>query len=109
MRNTSRLFFLPTIHDILAFSKLEDQVFHLGALAGSQGPEFHPAASYPVILGIFVPPLIFEAAFHLKFEDLRRNLPLILLTVVFRGFFAVYQLYKALYPYPLDELRDSII
>lgn len=31
-----------------------------------------------LILGLLVPPLIFEAAFHLNFNDLRRNLPPIL-------------------------------
>ncbi|KAA3644979.1 MAG: Na+/H+ antiporter [Chloroflexi bacterium] len=31
-----------------------------------------------LILGILVPPLIFEAAFHIKFDDLRRNLWIIL-------------------------------
>lgn len=37
-----------------------------------------------VILTILVPPLIFEAAFHIKFEDLRRNLKEIL-TFAFPG------------------------
>ena len=31
-----------------------------------------------LILGILVPPLIFEAAFHIQFENLKRNLPMIL-------------------------------
>ena len=31
-----------------------------------------------LILGILVPPLIFEAAFHIKFDDLQRNLLIIL-------------------------------
>ncbi len=28
-----------------------------------------------LILALFVPPLVFEAAFHLNFNELRRNLP----------------------------------
>jgi len=35
-----------------------------------------------VILSLLVPPLIFEAAFHIKFSELRRDLPLILLYAV---------------------------
>jgi CPA1 family monovalent cation:H+ antiporter len=35
-----------------------------------------------LILALFVPPLVFEAAFHLNFSDLRRNLPGILLLAV---------------------------
>jgi monovalent cation:H+ antiporter, CPA1 family len=35
-----------------------------------------------LILGLFVPPLVFEAAFHLNFSDLRRNLAGILLLAV---------------------------
>jgi CPA1 family monovalent cation:H+ antiporter len=31
-----------------------------------------------IILALLVPPLVFEAAFHLNFSDLRRNLPVIL-------------------------------
>jgi monovalent cation:H+ antiporter, CPA1 family len=35
-----------------------------------------------LILGILVPPLVFEAAYHLNFTDLRRNLkPILILTV----------------------------
>lgn len=35
-----------------------------------------------LILGLLVPPLVFEAAYHLNFEDLRRNLrPILFLTV----------------------------
>ena len=48
-----------------------------------------------VILTILVPPLIFEAAFHIKFEDLRRNLreiltfaiPGVLVTMLLVGYF----------------------
>ena len=35
-----------------------------------------------LILALFVPPLVFEAAFHLNFQELRRNLPAILLLAV---------------------------
>lgn len=35
-----------------------------------------------LILALFVPPLLFEAAFHLSFQELRRNLPAILLLAV---------------------------
>jgi monovalent cation:H+ antiporter, CPA1 family len=35
-----------------------------------------------LILALFVPPLVFEAAFHLSFQELRRNLPAILLLAV---------------------------
>lgn len=35
-----------------------------------------------VILALFVPPLVFEAAFHLRFDDLRRNLAGILVLAV---------------------------
>ena len=35
-----------------------------------------------LILGLFVPPLVFEAAFHLNLTELRRNLPQILVLAV---------------------------
>ncbi len=35
-----------------------------------------------LILALFVPPLVFEAAFHLRYNDLRHNLPVILLYAV---------------------------
>ncbi len=35
-----------------------------------------------LILALFVPPLVFEAAFHLNFQELRRNFPAILLLAV---------------------------
>jgi CPA1 family monovalent cation:H+ antiporter len=35
-----------------------------------------------LILALFVPPLVFEAAFHLNFTELRRNLPQILVLAV---------------------------
>jgi monovalent cation:H+ antiporter, CPA1 family len=35
-----------------------------------------------LILGILIPPLVFEAAYHLNFDDLRRNLkPILILTI----------------------------
>ena len=38
--------------------------------------------THELILTLFVPPLIFEAAFHLNFNDLRRSLPAILVFAV---------------------------
>src|ERR1035437_1200668 len=35
-----------------------------------------------LILALFVPPLVFEAAFHINFQDLRRNLTNILILAV---------------------------
>ncbi len=35
-----------------------------------------------LILALFVPPLVFEAAFHLRYNDLRRDLPIILLFAI---------------------------
>ena len=35
-----------------------------------------------LILALFVPPLVFEAAFHINFQDLRRNLTSILVLAV---------------------------
>lgn len=35
-----------------------------------------------LILALFVPPLVFEAAFHLNIQELRRNLPAILLLAI---------------------------
>ena len=35
-----------------------------------------------LILGLLVPPLVFEAAFHLKFDDLRHNLKTILILAI---------------------------
>jgi len=40
-------------------------------------------ATPELILSLFVPPLVFEAAFHLNFAELRRNLPIILLFAIF--------------------------
>src|SRR5574341_1734772 len=35
-----------------------------------------------LILALFVPPLVFEAAFHINFTELRRNLPHIIVLAV---------------------------
>lgn len=43
------------------------------------------AVTPEIILAILVPPLIFEAAFHLNFSDLRKELPLILTLAVLGG------------------------
>jgi len=45
--------------------------------------QFHLEVEPDLILGIFVPPLIFEAAFHLPINELRRNLlPILTLAIV---------------------------
>jgi CPA1 family monovalent cation:H+ antiporter len=44
--------------------------------------ELEDAVTREVILGLLVPPLIFEAAFHLRYKDLRRDLGSILLFAV---------------------------
>ncbi|MDH5607320.1 MAG: cation:proton antiporter, partial [Anaerolineae bacterium] len=54
----------------LVVGELPGEVFDLKTVRGLLLPE--------LILAILVPPLIFEAAFHLHFEDLRRNLKTIL-------------------------------
>lgn len=41
-----------------------------------------PSLTSELILALLVPPLVFEAAFHINFNDLRRNLPTILLLAV---------------------------
>lgn len=41
-----------------------------------------PNLTSELILALLVPPLVFEAAFHINFNDLRRNLPTILLLAV---------------------------
>lgn len=35
-----------------------------------------------IIMGIFVPPLLFEASFHIRFEDLRRDFGLIMMLAI---------------------------
>jgi len=42
----------------------------------------HVELTPELILGLFVPPLVFEAAFHLNFAELRRNLTTILVLAV---------------------------
>ena len=45
--------------------------------------QFHFEVEPELILGIFVPPLIFEAAFHLPTSELRRNIvPILVLAIV---------------------------
>lgn len=46
-------------------------------IAGTSSEEIRNLLVPQMILGILVPPLIYEAAFHIQFEDLRRNLVLI--------------------------------
>ncbi|MBN2388089.1 MAG: Na+/H+ antiporter [Anaerolineales bacterium] len=54
----------------------------VGILLAFLYQEFHFDVNPDLILGIFVPPLIFEAAFHLSFQDLRRNVvPILTLAV----------------------------
>ena len=45
-------------------------------------PEWHVEIPPQVILALLVPPLVFEAAFHIRFEQLNRDLLLILLLAV---------------------------
>lgn len=49
----------------------EEQVNYLRSLIAPQ-----------IILGLLLPPLLFEAAFHINFDDLKRNLPLILIFAI---------------------------
>jgi CPA1 family monovalent cation:H+ antiporter len=54
------------------------QIFRLTDILGT----FDPAQSSEIILYLLVPPLIFEAAFHIRMDDLRRDFWLILLLAV---------------------------
>jgi CPA1 family monovalent cation:H+ antiporter len=54
------------------------RIFRLTDILGS----FDPAQSSEIILYLLVPPLVFEAAFHIRMEDLRRDFWLILLLAV---------------------------
>lgn len=55
----------------------------IGLLISAVFPEPIPRLiSSEIILSLLVPPLIFEAAFHLRLDDLRRDLGLILLLAV---------------------------
>ena len=55
----------------------------VGAALAILFEQFHVELNPDLILGIFVPPLIFEAAFHLPVEDLRRNIvPILVLAIV---------------------------
>lgn len=53
----------------------------VGLLITFQSP-LHINLTPELILALFVPPLVFEAAFHLSLAELRRNLPRILLLAV---------------------------
>ena len=55
----------------------------IGLLLSAVFPEPLPGLISPdIILSLLVPPLLFEAAFHLRLEDLRRDLGFILLLAV---------------------------
>lgn len=54
------------------------RIFRLTDILGS----FDPSQSSEIILYLLVPPLIFEAAFHIRMDDLRRDFWLILLLAV---------------------------
>ena len=55
----------------------------IGLLISAVFPEPLPGLISPdIILSLLVPPLLFEAAFHLRLEDLRRDLGFILLLAV---------------------------
>src|SRR3990172_4987731 len=55
----------------------------IGLMISAIYPEPLPGLISPdIILALLVPPLIFEAAFHLRLEDLRRDLGFILLLAV---------------------------
>ena len=57
----------------------------IGAALAIFFEQFHIELEPELILGIFVPPLIFEAAFHLPIENLRRNIvPILILCWVSR-------------------------
>jgi monovalent cation:H+ antiporter, CPA1 family len=54
----------------------------IGLLFATIFEPLNTPVSSEIILSLLVPPLIFEAAFHLRFDDLRRDLGLILLLAV---------------------------
>ena len=54
------------------------RIFNLTRILGT----FDPAQSSEIILYLLVPPLVFEAAFHIRMDDLRRDFWLILLLAV---------------------------
>ena len=53
----------------------------VGLLITFQSP-LRVALTPELILALFVPPLVFEAAFHLNYAELRRNLPAILMLAI---------------------------
>ena len=54
----------------------------VGAALAILFKELHVDLNPDIILGIFVPPLVFEAAFHLPIPDLRRNIFAILVLAI---------------------------
>ncbi len=53
----------------------------VGLILTIQSP-IHVELTPELILTLFVPPLVFEAAYHLNFEELRNNLPTVLIFAV---------------------------
>ncbi len=60
----------------------QSQMVNLPAFIVDLGPIVRETITPQIILGILVTPLIFEAAFHLSWDDLRRDLGLILALAV---------------------------
>lgn len=60
----------------------QSQVVNLPAFIVNLGPIVRETITPQMILGILVTPLLFEAAFHLSWDDLRRDLGLILALAV---------------------------
>ena len=60
----------------------QSQIVNLPAFIVELGPVVRETITPQIILGILVTPLIFEAAFHLSWDDLRRDLGLILALAV---------------------------
>lgn len=54
----------------------------VGAILALLGETGRLQITPELILGLLVPPLLFEAAFHLDFDDLRQNLPTILVLAI---------------------------
>jgi CPA1 family monovalent cation:H+ antiporter len=60
----------------------QSEMVNLPAFIVELGPVVRETITPQIILGILVTPLIFEAAFHLSWDDLRRDLGLILALAV---------------------------
>ncbi len=60
----------------------QSQIVNLPAFIVDLGPVVRETITPQIILGLLVTPLIFEAAFHLSWDDLRRDLGLILALAV---------------------------